>query len=477
MAGELFLVGLASGLDTAAVVDRLMQLERRPLDRLSARQRAEEARRQALADVRSRLQALASAVAALRSPSSWAEVQAVASSDPTRVTAVRTAGAAPGAYAVAVSALASADQVRQAAGGASQASADGTLDITVDGATVSVEIAAGDDLDAIAAKINAASGSPVYATVVSGRLYLSGKETGASKTIAVASTALADELGLSDATRAPSDHTIVASDASIAVNGTSFLSPSNTVATAIPGLVLQLHATTAADSPVTISVGAPQADREAVREQVKAFVDAYNAAVSFLSGKLAERRSARDPAQGVLAGEAGLMVLLGRLRQAVVDVVDPPPGSGSLSSLAEVGVSTGAATGSGAVDQEAVAGRLVLDSTKLEEALGAALADVRGLFTATAGTYQGDGVAVRLQAILDPWLSGDDTSPPLLQARIDGQQATLDALARRRAELERRLADRERALREQFAALEALLQQAQSQGAWLSAQLAQLTRR
>ncbi len=474
MAGELFLVGLASGLDTAAIVDRLMQLERRPLDRLSARQRAEEARKQALADVRSRLQALATAVAALRSPASWAEVQSVTSSDSTRVTAARLSGAAPGAYAVAVSALASADQVRQAAGGASQASADGTLDITVDGATVSVAIAAGDDLDAIAAKINASSQSPVYATVVSGRLYLSGKETGASKTIAVASTPLADELGLSDAARAPSDHTIVASDASLTVNGVSFLSASNTVTTAIPGVALHLHATTAADSPVTITVGAPETDREAVKEQVRAFVDAYNAAVAFLGDKLSERRSAQDPSQGVLAGEAGLILLLARLRQAVADLVDPPPGSGSFSSLAEVGVSTGAATGSGAVSEEAVAGRLVLDSTKLEEALAAAPADVRGLFTATAGDYRGDGVAVRVQDILDPWLSGDGTSPSLLQARIDGQQAALDALARRRLELERRLAERERALREQFAALETLLQQAQTQGAWLSAQLAQL---
>ncbi len=449
-----------------------MQLERRPLDRLRSQERAIEARRQALTDLRAKLQALADAAASLRSSSLWADVQAVASSDPSRLQATRIGGAAPGAYTVEITALASADQVRQAAGGATQASTDGVLDITVDGSSVSVAISAGDDLDTIAAKINAASGSPVYATVAGGRLYLSGKETGATKTISVASSSVADELGLSDTVRSASDHTIVAADASFTVNGVAFTSASNTVTSAVPGLSLVLKATTGG-SPVTVTVGAPEPDREAVKAAVQTFVERYNALLSFVQSKLGERRSAGDPTKGVLAGDSGLVSLLARLRQAVADPLSPAPGT--FSSLAEVGISTGAPTGSGSLDADAVSGRLVLDTAALDRALSASLADVKALFAEVTGSYDSEGLSLRLDRLLDPWLSGDGSSQPIVQARLDGDQAVLDSLASRRAELERRLSEREKALRAQFAALETILQQAQSQGAWLSAQLAQLT--
>jgi flagellar hook-associated protein 2 len=477
VAGELFLTGLASGLDTGTIVERLMQLERRPLARLLAQQRLEEARRQALADIRSRLQELADAARALRDPTLWSDVQEVVSSDPAKVGASRVGGAAPGAYAISVTSLAGADQIRQGAAGANQASSDGALEISVDGKTVTVAIAAGDDLAAIAAKINAASGSPVYATVVSGRLYLSGKETGAAKTISVAAGPVSDELALSDAARAPEDHTIVAQDAAFTVNGVAYASATNTVAV-VPGLSLVLKALVPAASPVTVTVGEPRPDREAVKAKLQAFVDRYNATVDFIRAKLSERRVTRpqseaDQRKGALEGDAGLASLLDGLRRALADPLSPP--AGPFSSAAELGLSTGASSGSGQLSADAVAGKLVLDLGKLDEALTVSLEDVKAFLAGSAGSYGANGLGVRVDDLLAPWLRGSGGAPPILSARIDNEQALLDALARRRSELERRLSEREQALRAQFAALETVLQQAQSQGLWLAAQVERLT--
>ena len=49
--------------------------------------------------------------------------------------------------------------------------------------------------------------------------------------------------------------------------------------------------------------------------------------------------------------------------------------------LSEAGVSTGATTGSGALNQDAIAGKLTLDATKLTERLAANFDDVKSLFT------------------------------------------------------------------------------------------------
>ena len=162
--------GLATGLDTAAIIAQLIAVERAPQTRLAQKQQVEEARTQALRDITTRISNLSTAIASLGDLATWGDVQSVDSSDPSRLGVVRTAGAAPGAYQVEVSQLARANRWDQAAAGPTAAAEADVIRITVgsgpSATTTDVAIGAGDTLATIAGKINGTSGTPVYASVV-----------------------------------------------------------------------------------------------------------------------------------------------------------------------------------------------------------------------------------------------------------------------------------------------------------------------
>ena len=109
MAG-LTLGGLASGIDTDAVITQLMALERAPQARLKLKETSLQARQSALTDVATRLRSLQTAVKDLSSITTWAETQSLAVSDPTKVAGRRLSGSAPGGHTLNVTQLARAEQ-------------------------------------------------------------------------------------------------------------------------------------------------------------------------------------------------------------------------------------------------------------------------------------------------------------------------------------------------------------------------------
>lgn len=462
--------GLASGIDTNAVVEALIAVQRRPLIRVQQQQVVEQAREDALRDVKTRLSNLQSAAAGLRDVATWGDVQTVESSDTTKLTATRTGGAAPGAYDIEVTQLARAEQIRQGSGGDTSAADDGTLDISVAGGSVfSVAISAGDDLDTIASKINSTSDIPVYATVVSDRLYLSGRTTGETQTITVDNTDLAQDLKLRTSggggTRA--ETTITAQSAELKVNGTDHTSESNTVTDAIAGITLSLKATTASTA---VSVGAPAADSDKVKKVLEDFVEQYNSTVTFIRGELNEERILRaenddERRQGVLRGDTGLTSLLSNLRSAVADVFTGQPST--VDQLSEIGLSTGATTGSGTLNPDAVDGLLSLNSDTLIAKLGTNFSDVKSILTNITGDYATEGFAQRIDRHITPFVEASG----VLDSRITAEESLITSLEKRQDAIELRLAERERGLRRQFTAMETALAAAQAQGAYLSANL------
>ncbi|MDX6561109.1 MAG: flagellar hook-associated protein 2, partial [Gaiellales bacterium] len=131
--------GLASGLDTASLISALMTIEQRPQARIQQKLVVEQARQQAFKDTLSQLGQLKSAYQSVTDPAAWADTQTVGSTDDAHVSAVRTAGVAAGAYAIAITQLARANQYT--ASGATSAAADDILHLTVGGATTDVAIA------------------------------------------------------------------------------------------------------------------------------------------------------------------------------------------------------------------------------------------------------------------------------------------------------------------------------------------------
>jgi flagellar hook-associated protein 2 len=451
---SLNLSGLASGIDTSSIVDQLMAIERQPRTRLEWRQKAVEARQGALKDVDTRLTNLLAAAKALRDTATWADTQTLSSSDETRISGRRVAGAAPGPHSVVVSSLATSEQRVYAYTQTSSAST-----ITVGSKTFN--IAANTDVAGAAAAINSVADSPVYASVDGdGDLRLASKQTGVTNGFSASGSTIAERAA---------EH-VGPQDAAYTVDGISYTSASNVTTTGLNGIELTLKRSDPA-ATVTMTVGAPGPDRAAVKDKLKAFIDQYNSTVDFIKSKVNERKvanpaSADDAIKGVLYADSTLNGLLGKLRQGVSDIVSNGNPS-TMDQMAELGVSTGAVTGGATLSQDAIAGKLTLDETKFSAAFDAGSLDVRRLLGGISGT---NGFSQRIENLINPMtqtgglLDGRQTSATSELSRIKDSMTAMD----------QRLALKESRLKAQFAAMESALAQSQSQSSWLSGQINQM---
>ena len=102
----LALGGLASGIDTDSIITQLMAVEGMSKTRLQLADTRAVARQTGLRDLATKLGALRDAANALKSTTTWADVQQLTSSDPRAWPVRASAGAAPGARSIEVTALA-----------------------------------------------------------------------------------------------------------------------------------------------------------------------------------------------------------------------------------------------------------------------------------------------------------------------------------------------------------------------------------
>ncbi len=176
--------GLVSGLSTAAIIDRLMAVERAPLTQLTTQRQRVQDRTKAYQDLRTRLAGLQTAVKTLLDPSAVNAKTATTSTpstSPTILTATAGAGAANGTFTVRVDRLATATTVSSASGSTAQAvgtpisqaaplrsagfaitPTSGTF--TINGQTVTVD-ATVDTILAVRDRINATAGIGVTASL------------------------------------------------------------------------------------------------------------------------------------------------------------------------------------------------------------------------------------------------------------------------------------------------------------------------
>jgi flagellar hook-associated protein 2 len=440
------------------MIAQLMQLEAQPVTRINQQKTVSQAREQALKDILSRVKNLQTEAKNLKSVTTWADTQTVESSDSTKVTASRVAGAAPGPYSVSVSNLASGDQWSYAF---NPPAADTSFTITMaGGATQTVNLAAGQSLDETVGIINSNPDSKVYAVKVGDRLVLSSRDTGDAAAFTVSPLSATDALDSAQQLRS-------ADDAHYSLDGglTTKNSASNVVKDGIAGIEFTLKSTVPAGSPVMLNVSNPTTDTSAVKSKVKAFVDQYNSTIDLIRTKLTEQK-VKDPQndtdriKGNLYNDSMLNGLLQRLRTSVASSFDT--GNANLDQLAEIGISTGAATG-GAASADSLAGKLVIDDAKLSAALASSPQTVRKLLGATSGT---EGIGSKLDDMLATVVKdggdfdGRITSADKEQKRFDDKMATMN----------KRIDARATMLRAQFAAMEAALSRSQTQQSWLAGQ-------
>jgi flagellar hook-associated protein 2 len=436
MTTPIALSGMASGLDTEAIITQLMSVESVPRNRMALDDTRAVSRQTTLRDLATRLGAVRDAATALRTTTTWADTQKLSSSDPARVSISVAGTAAPGSHRIDVSQLAAPAQhaYKFGAGGPPDS-------IKINGYTLDVN--PGDTVTTIASALNADATAPVSAVVAGGLLVLTSRTTGAT------GFTVDGPVGDPSPLEEQVPYARAGLDAKYKLDGVDMPdSASNVLKDVILGAELTLKATTTAGTPVTVDVGAPGVDVDSAKAKIKTFVNAYNSAVDFIRGKLAEKpvknpTTNTDAVKGLFYGDTMLSGALSSMRSQIGD-------------LADLGISTGASTGAAAVSADAVAGRLTVDDTMLSAAL---VSDPAALRT-------------RIQALGDRVAT---VAAPLAGATVDARISSVDAARKRlatdMAATDVRLAGKEKRLRAQFAAMETALAAGQAAQAQLTAQL------
>jgi flagellar hook-associated protein 2 len=443
------ITGLASNLDTNSIISALMAIDRQPVTALTNQQKGASALKQHLTNIQASLQTLSLNAGALGSPALFANSQTVTSSDPTRVSATTTTGAGVGGYQVDVNRLANSAQ--RTFTYASPASGDS---LTIDGKPVTVT--AGESIQDFVQSINSDSSQTVYAAAIdSSTVVLSNRATGAPPS-GGSFIAVADAGGTLTEQAAKAR---AGQDALYSIDGVQSTSSSNTITGAIGGVTLTLSGVTTAAGPATVTVTPPAPSSSSIQAAVKTFVDSYNSVINQINSQLTEKPATGDPTVGTLFGDGDLSDLLSSLRQAIYT---PNANlSAGVTSLADIGVSTGAASGAATFSQDAVDGKLTIDSDKLAAAIA----------------NNPTGVAQLLQHFSQSFGSIVDAEAGpggSLDARIQGETSQISDISNQIDNLNAMLTERQTALQAQFANLETALSQSQAQSNWLSSQIASL---
>jgi flagellar hook-associated protein 2 len=445
------LSGLVSGIDTQSIISQLMTIEKAPRTKITLDQDATTKRQSLLQDLSTKLTTLKSTNDDLKSVLSWLDTQTVESGDTSKVTVSRIGGAPPGGYDIAITQLASAE--RQTFAFASPA-ADGTLDIAnADGsARTSIALKAGASVDDAVSAINGSSTSQLYAVNVNGSLVLSAKTTGDTSGFAITGAGVGAQT-----------ERVAGQNAKLTINDVAYERQSNTITDAIPGVQFTLKGKTAVGSSVGVTVGTPGPDKDAIVTKVKAFVTAYNDVVKTARADVTEKpvvngSTTADVQTGTLFGDSGINMMLSQFRSTLSA---PIAGLTGLTSMADIGVSTGAANTGSSINQDSVDGLLTVDETKLRTALDTNPNGVRALLGGVSGTT-GFGQTFASS------LSSYQGSAGLLQSRILSATSDLTDLATKLTDFDARMDAKQDLLQKQFTAMETALNASQSAGSSLA---------
>ena len=452
--------GLMSGLDTDSIISKLMDLERRPILQLQKKEAGYQAKITALGQVKSAMSDLKSAVEALKKSDGFMSYSAT-SSDTDILEVSAGDDVVPGNYNITVSQLASAQSVRSAAFGSSDAVVGtGTLTIQVgSGSAVNIEIdSEHNTLSDIAQAINE-SDAEVTAGVIndgSGNFYLTlqSQKTGTENTISLTMQdddgSNTDSAGLSSLYADPASQALTetqaAANAQLTVNGISVERSSNEISDLVDGLTINLKS---ADTSKTVTVSTSK-DFGGIKNKLESFVKSYNALIDTLKQQTGYNAATKQG--GTLLGDSTVSRIglgLSRMVYETVEGIDK-----SVNSLSKLGIE---------MDDT---GHLSLDTGKLTKAMETHPDDVATFFT--SDETGNEGIAVRLSNMLDGYLKG---STGIFSAKMDGLQKSIDKIEDQIERINDRLAKREENLRHQFNTLEDLLAQFQQTSGQLDQQL------
>jgi len=446
--------GLGNGIDFGQVVDQLVKAARLPVDRLTEKKSTLNTKQTDFTTLSTKVITLQSATDALRLSSSFDRTSASASDEEAlTVTAANTATA--GSYTVRIVQLAQSHQITNKAAKAVAATttdivagASATFSFTVGtGSTQTVNLGATATLEDLRNGINDL-GAGVTASIMNTgtestpayRLVLTATSSGAAQGITVSADGTTLDFlngggtGGIDTLQAAQNAQVVLGDPLL--NPVTIERSSNTISDAIANVTLTLNQTTGTD---TVKVNVTR-DTAAVKDNIKKLATAYNEIVTFINERNTYDITTKKG--GIFFNEPTVRSVLSQLRTALSTSVS---GVSGLTTVGEIGFKS---------ERD---GTVTVDEAKLDSALSTQYNAVKNLFiNQTTST----GIAQLLSSAVDAL---DDIETGALTLRKDGLTKQINSLTAEIARKEDLLAQYEERLKRQYAALDSLLRQVQSQ--------------
>ncbi len=441
------ITGLASGLNTNAIIQAELEEYELPITNMQAQSGGLQTMNNSLSSIQSSLITAQLDAQAVGDPTLFNPTQAVSSSDPDLITATSASGVGGviGGSVVTVSQLASAAQ--RTFTFTSPSSNDS---ITIDGQPIALK--AGASSQDLANAVNSNDNVDVWAAATSsGQIVLSSRTTGDNGS---------NYIQVSDPGSTLVEQTALAQngqDAEYTINNTPGASTTDTVEDAIPGVSLTLNAVTG-QTPVTIDVQQPTPNVQGILTAVNQFVTDYNSTITSIESTVNTQPSNTasggtfNQDAGSLFGDNDLENLLSDMRMTMYT-----PGSGlpsGMAALSDIGITTGASNGS--VQQSSLSGELSVDTSTLTAAI------------------QSNPNAV--QQVLQQWeqsffrLAGNAAGPGGdLDTRIQGNSAEMSTLSSQITSMQTIYSQEEKDMEQQWASVESTLSQLQSQGSAFTA--------
>ena len=405
--------GIASGLDSASIVNKLIESQSGPLNHLKQRQTDYEVQISTLGTLVTQLKALQTSASNLSANGVVAILPTETFSDFT----VTGSAKAEGSYTINVEQVAQEAKMRSTSFASAQDAAvvpAGELKFNIDG-TDSVTInTAGKTLADIAEAINQ-SVSSLNASVISTTsgyyLNVSRRETGFSTTAEAALTVVSDPgLGLTLRQEAK--------NAKLSVDGLSVERQSNTVSDVVSGVTFHLTHGTNTDSKVTFA-----ANSAGTKAALADFVTAYNALGATVRSQLVTQ-------PGVAYGEtlldhSAMASIQSTMQRMLSQYVAP---SGSVRILADLGL------------EMQTDGSILLNSVALDSAISKDPGAVNAIFSTsktgiaevinalvTNQTSLNKGALVLTQKSLESSISDMDDRATQMQSNLDATRTRLVA--------------------------------------------------
>lgn len=454
--------GIVSGMDIEAMVNKLMEAERMPLERLKQQRTMLEWKRDAFRDINSKLLELDNMLLDMKLTRTY-NPKTATSSNPNAVTANATSSAMNGTYEISVSQLATNEM--RVSGKMSLAAKDAigvsgtfrfhTFDENGNQETHEIEVAAEDTLESVLKKIEQASGGKVRAFYVNsgdggGRVVLETTRTGVYNQDGAEIVFGEDDdsanffHNILNFGAADSEHKHAANAVFKYNDGIEITARENTYT--LNGITFQFHNVTKGNVRISVTT-----DVDTSFQKIMDFINKYNEVIEAMNKSQTEQRyrnyhplSDEQKAEmteeqiklweeraksGILRGESSIRDGMQALRASLQSFVN---NDGAFKLLSEIGITTSKNYLSG--------GKLEVDEEKLKAALRDNPDDVYKLFV---GKGEGDerGLIHRFEEALDQ-VRGN------IEKQAGKETSTLDnyTLGKRMKEINERISDYERKL-------------------------------